>query len=157
MSTDAAGNPYIATYWREAGSEVPQYRLVWNDGTKWNACQVGERTTPFSLAGGGTKMIPIARPRMVVDGDNILYLMRDVERGSKVSLAYTSDGADGKWEVADLTEFSVDAWEPSLDSELWKRHRKLHVFVQPTVQGDGETTIHNGPQPVYVLEITHPK
>lgn len=153
MSTDAEGNPYIATYWRDADSDVPQYRLVWHDGDKWQSRQVGERTQPFSLAGGGTKMIPIARPRMVVDGDDIFYLMRDAERGSKVTLAHTSGGAGGDWTLTDLTDFSVDAWEPSIDTELWKQQRKLHVFVQPTVQGDGETTIQNGPQPVYVLEI----
>lgn len=154
MSADADGNPYIATYWRDSDSSVPQYRLVWHDGNAWQSRQVGERTTPFSLSGGGTKMIPIARPRMVVDGDDILYLMRDEERGSRVTLAHTSEGALGSWQLTDLTDFAVDAWEPSLDTEMWKRHRKLHVFVQPTVQGDGETTIQNGPQPVYVLEIS---
>ncbi len=153
MCTDTAGNPYIATYWRDADSDVPQYRLVWHDGEKWQSRQVGERTQPFSLSGGGTKMIPIARPRMAVDGDDIFYLMRDAERGGKVSLAHTSEGADGEWTITDLTDFSVDAWEPSIDTELWKHGRRLHVFVQPTVQGDGETTIKNGPKPIYVLEI----
>ena len=33
MTADVDGHPYIATYWRDAGSAVPQYRLVWHDGT----------------------------------------------------------------------------------------------------------------------------
>ena len=126
----------------------------WGEGAKWNARQVTQRTQPFSLAGGGTKMIPIARPRMVAHGDSIYYIFRDAERGSRVSLAYTDAGPSGEWKVADLTDFAVDAWEPSLDSELWKSSRRLHVFVQPSLQGDGERMVDSPEQPVYVLEVT---
>ena len=69
MTADKKGNPYIATYWRDADSDVPQYRLVWFDGFNWKQNKVSQRTTPFSLSGGGTKMIPIARPRLVVKPD----------------------------------------------------------------------------------------
>lgn len=152
MSADAAGNPYIATYWRDPDSDVPQYRLVWNDGKRWHNRQVTERKTPFSLKGGGTKMIPIARPRIVVEGGEVFYIFRDGERGSRVSMAHTSDVNKGKWNITDLTDFSVDAWEPSHDTELWKKQRKLHLFVQHTRQGDGERTAEIEPQMIYVLE-----
>lgn len=153
MCTDAEGHPYIVTYWRDADSEVPQYRVVWNDGTRWNMRQVMERKQPFSLKGGGTKMIPIARPRIVVEGDKAYFVFRDAERGSKVSLAYTDDLKQGEWQVKDLTDFSVEAWEPSLDTELWKQRKELHLFVQVTYQGDGEKTVDQAPTPVYVLEV----
>lgn len=153
MSADAAGNPYIATYWRDSDSKVPQYRIVWHDGQKWHNRQVSHRATAFSLKGGGTKMIPIARPRIVVDGSEIFYVFRDEERGSRVSLAHTTDVAHGKWTVTDLTKFPVDAWEPSHDTELWKQKRQLHLFVQRTRQGDGERTVEFEPQPVYVLQV----
>lgn len=161
MSTDSNGHPYIATYWRSAGSDVPQYRLVWHDGRQWHQRQVSERTTPFSLKGGGTKMIPMSRPRIVTDRGAIYYLFRDAERGSRVSMAYTPDLQEGSWQYFDLTDFSVDAWEPSHDSELWKRHKQLHIFVQRAGQGDGERTADVEPQPVYVLEadltnLSHP-
>lgn len=153
MCTDAEGHPYIVTYWRDADSEVPQYRVVWNDGTRWNMRQVMERKQSFSLKGGGTKMIPIARPRIVIDGDKAYFVFRDAERGSKVSLAYTDDLKQGEWQVKDLTDFSVEAWEPSLDTELWKQRKELHLFVQVTYQGDGEKTVDQAPTPVYVLEV----
>lgn len=153
MSADADGNPYIATYWRDPDSEVPQYRMVWHDGKTWHSRQVSQRTTPFSLKGGGTKMIPIARPRIVVAGGKTCYIFRDEERGSKVSMAYTEDVAAGKWQFYDLTDFAVDAWEPSHDTELWKQKQRLHLFVQHTMQGDGERTVEFEPQPVYVLEV----
>ncbi|MDE5813234.1 MAG: BNR repeat-containing protein [Muribaculaceae bacterium] len=89
MTADAKGNPFIATYWRDKESDIPQYRLVWHDGTQWQMSTVVERKTAFSLSGGGTKMIPIARPRIVSDGRKACYIFRDEERGSKVSVAYT--------------------------------------------------------------------
>lgn len=153
MSTDAQGNPYIATYWRDADSDVPQYRLVWYNGHRWCQQQLSHRHTPFSLSGGGTKMIPIARPRIVVDGKRAYYLFRDEERGSRVSMYYTRNVDKGKWKVKDLTDFAVHAWEPTLDTELWKTHRLLDVYVQDTRQGDGEKTVQTEAQPIYVLRV----
>lgn len=153
ISADDQGHPYIATYWRDSTSTVPQYRLVWNDGTAWHSRQVGKRTTPFSLKGGGTKMIPIARPRLVVDGRKAWYIFRDEERGSRVSIAYTSNIKSGRWTTTDLTSFSVEAWEPSYDTELWKQKHLLDIFVEHTKQGDGEKRINFDPQPVYILEF----
>ena len=157
MTADADGHPFIATYWRDQDSKVPQYRLVWHDGKKWNMSVVGERKTPFSLSGGGTKMIPIARPRIVSDGRKAYYIFRDQERGSKVSVAYTPHIGKKDWTVTDLTDFSVDAWEPSLDVNLWNSRRKLHVFVQTSHQGDGEKVADTDyeTEPVYVMEIDY--
>jgi len=147
------GCPYIATYWRDSDSRVPQYRLVWHDGSEWRMRQVSSRTSPFSLSGGGTKMIPIARPRLAIDGKRAYFIFRDQERGSRVSLFTTDDLANGEWRVKDLTDFSVDAWEPSFDTELWKRKRRLHIFVETTHQGDGEHTVEAKPEMAYVLEV----
>ena len=102
---------------------------------------------------GGTKMIPIARPRIVVGGGEVFYIFRDEERGSCVSIAHATDLAISQWTITDLTDFSVDAWEPSHDTELWKKQRKLHLFVQHTRQGDGERMAEIEPQMVYVLEM----
>ena len=153
MSADRKGRPYIASYWRDPTSDVPQYRLVWNDGEQWHTSVVFRRTTPFSLKGGGTKMIPIARPRIAIRKHSIYYLFRDKERDNKVSLAYTPNLRKGKWEIKDLTDFPVHAWEPCTDTELWKQKRQLHLFVQNTYQGDGEKSVNAAPQPIYVLEI----
>lgn len=153
MSADSEGNPYIATYWRDADSDTPQYRMVWHDGGGWHQRTVGQRTEPFSLAGGGTKMIPIARPRMVIEADSVYYLMRDISRGGHVELATASTAPDSEWTVETLTPFAVNAWEPTVDLSLWNSRRQLHVYVQPSMQGDGERTVDAGPQPAYVLEI----
>ncbi len=153
MVADSHGNPYIATYWRSPDSDVPQYRLVWHDGTQWNHRQVGERVTPFSLKGGGTKRIPIARPCLVIHGDEAYLIFRDEERGSRVSMAYVNNIKHGNWDITDLTDFSVDAWEPSYDKVLWRNHRLLHLYIQQTAQGDGEKVVDTTSKPVYVLEV----
>lgn len=155
MTADSKGHPYIATYWRDADSTVPQYRLVWHDGNEWKMNTVGERKQPFSLAGGGTKMIPISRPRIACDGKKAYYIFRDAERGSKVSVAYTPEIGKSGWTVSDVTDFAVDAWEPSFDTNLWNNRRKLHVYVQTAHQGDGEKVADasESSSPVYVLEI----
>ena len=159
MSADAQGNPYIATYWRDGNDSIPQFRMIWNEKGKWHCDKVGNRTTPFSLKGGGTKMIPISRPRMVVDGNRAFYIFRDMERGSKASLAYKNDihNSSEQWTVIDLTDFSLNAWEPSYDSELWKKNKKLHIYIQQTNQGDGEKSVESVPTAVYVLEIDNLK
>ncbi|MBR4845712.1 MAG: BNR repeat-containing protein [Bacteroidaceae bacterium] len=157
MTADAEGRPYIATYWRNADSQVPQYRLVWHDGKEWKQAQVSDRKTPFSLSGGGTKCIPIARPRLAireVEGrKEAYYIYRDVERGSRVSMAYTTDLGRKPWQTKDLTEFSVEAWEPSHDTELWKNRNQLDIYVQCAYQGDGEQSVAVDARPVYVLTV----
>lgn len=153
MTADKDGHPYIATYWRDASSETPQYRLVWHDGRRWRMEQVGERSEPFSLAGGGTKMIPISRPRIVSDGTQAYFIFRDQERGSKVSVAHTPRLGESAWSIKDVTDFAVGAWEPSIDINLWNSALRLNIFVQTSYQGDGEKTADDAPDstPVYIL------
>lgn len=153
MTADSNSSPYIVSYWRSEGSDIPQYRLVWNDGKRWNNTAISYRLTPFSLSGGGTKMIPISRPRIVAEGDRISVIYRDLERGAGITVASTTSGPAGKWETKDLTAFSVDAWEPSFDTDLWQKEKKLHLFVQKSFQGDGEVALDKKPTPVYVLEV----
>lgn len=153
MTTDPEGHPMIATYWRTAASTVPQYRLVRHDGTRWHVEQVTERATPFSLSGGGTKMIPIARPRVVASTDSIFFIFRDVERDSRVSMASRAMTGGSPWHVRDLTDYSVGAWEPSIDTRLWRERGILSIFAQASAQGDGERTTTTGPRPVRVITL----
>lgn len=153
MTADPEGRPMIATYWRDADSDVPQFRIVRHDGRNWRMEKVGERRSPFSLSGGGTKMIPVSRPRMVSDGKTIRYIYRDAERGGKVSMASRALG-EKDWTVEDLTHDCVDAWEPCIDESLWNDRRLLHIFVQRTSQGDGERALDREPTPVRVLEVS---
>nr|WP_317196599.1 BNR-4 repeat-containing protein [Hymenobacter negativus] len=156
ISTDAAGTPYIATYWRPAGTQVPQYQLIYKAGKSWKTTQVSQRTTPFSLSGVGTKKIPISRPQLLVatqKGHTAAYLLyRDAERQDRASVLQCPDLSKNQWTPADLTASTVGNWEPSYDTERWKNDGILSLFVQRTGQGDGETLENLAPQPVYVVE-----
>lgn len=156
MSADNNGHPFITTYWRDEDSKVPQYRMIWYDGNRWQMRQVMERKTPFTLSGGGTKMIPISRPRMAVKQQGkryeAYYIFRDNdERGGRVSVAYSKDILKGRWKVKDITDYSVGAWEATYDTNLWNSEGKLDIFVQKSNQGDGEKTVESAGEPVTII------
>lgn len=152
MCADAKGNPYISTYWRADARSLPQYFLVWHNGERWASMQVSDRKTDFSLRGGGTRKIPIARPQVLVDsqGREVLMIFRDRERGGRVSLTII-DPRSRKWSNTDLTATTVGDWEPTYDTERWKKKGLLDIFVQRTGQGDGEKQVDLVPQPVVIL------
>ena len=156
MCTDTDGNPVIATYFRPANEKVVQYFIVRYDGKAWQTIQATNRKTPFSLAGVGSKQVPISRPQVLArskDGKTgVWVIFRDVERGSKVSVAGCPDLTNPIWTTRDLTDFSVRSWEPSYDHIRWQRDGVLDLYVQMAGQGDGEKLEEISPQPANVLE-----
>ena len=159
MCADAGGRPIIATYFRPPGERVPQYFLVYRDdrGGGWQSMRVTRRTTAFTLSGGGSKAIPIARPQVFATSSgartSVGLIFRDAERGSRVSIAQCADLAKPRWQVRDLTDFSVRFWEPSYDHARWQRDGVLDLYVQVSGQGDGERLEAVEPQTAYVLEL----
>ncbi|GAB3902664.1 BNR repeat-containing protein [Mucilaginibacter boryungensis] len=156
MFADAAGHPFIATYWREAGQTVPQYHLIYHDGKAWRVNNLGFRKTPFTLSGAGTKSIPVSRPQIIAWKNGarqaVAFIFRDAERGNKISIAVTNNVLKGAWQLSDISNNPVGAWEPTYDTELWKNKGVLDLFVQPVIQIDGEGKGNVKPQPVTVLE-----
>ena len=155
MAVDSKGRPLISTYWRPEDTEVPQYHLIYHDGKNWQRTQVGQRRTPFTLSGGGTKRIPISRPKIFIGPDDQVYMIfRDAERGNRVSVAMCGDPKRVTWRIEYLTTDSVGLWEPSYDTILWQRKNILHLFLQKVGQGDAEKLENIPPQMVSVLEWT---
>lgn len=156
MCADAKGRPYIATYWRPDGSDVPQYHIIYHDGVVWHAQQATQRVSPFDVTGRGSRRVPFSRPQIFVDTrgdcDKAYMLYRDVEHDSCVVVAICDDLQSQNWQFEKLTGDSVTAWEPSYDTELWKRSYHLHLFVQNTEQGDGEKEVDFPPQDVRIVE-----
>lgn len=109
------------------------------------------------MSGGGTKKIPISRPQLMVDDRNdsikVYMIYRDSERGSKISMNYCYDISDSTWFMSNLSDFQVNSWEPTYDSELWKEQNIISLFIQKVGQGDAETLEDLQPQPVYILDI----
>ena len=156
MTTDEFGRPYIATYWKPAGAQTPQYQLVYYDGREWKTSQVTKRSTPFTLEGLGTRRIPISRPQVLTYSIKrkvvVVIVFRDAERGDRVSVAIRKDSRSDVWERQDLTSMSVGMWEPTFDPNIWHKRKTLHLFVQAVGQGQAESLEDVGPQMVNVLE-----
>lgn len=157
MTVDKNGFPYIATYYKNGDSYVPQYHVVYRDESGWRSLNAGFRKTPFSLKGTGTKSIPVSRPQILVDeskkGKRIILVFRDVERNGKVSAAMCTDVESNRWVIRDITDYSVGDWEPAYDTELWKREGILQLYVQRIKQVDGEGLSSFPAQPVSVLTV----
>jgi len=152
MAVDSRGRPLISTYWRADSSDVPQFRLVWHDGIRWHATQVGARTEPFRLSGGGTKRIPVSRPLVLAGAGTTVYVVfRDAERGLGIQVATSTDSGHTNWRVRTLLNAPVGQWEPTHDPVAWQQQRRLHLFVQRVGQGDAESLEALPPQPVSIL------
>lgn len=155
MSCDEDGNPFIATYWRDADASSPQYHLIYNINGAWHSKTLDFRKGAFSLSGAGTKRIPISRPQVLIKGKgekaSILMLFRDEERGNKASVLKINQLKKGDWTIKDLTNFSLGSWEPTFDTELWRERKILNLFIQNTEQKDGEGLTKSLAQKVMVL------
>ncbi len=156
MAVDHAGHPYIANFWRDKPTAVPQYRLVVHDGKAWKTHQVGQRTLDFHRRGGGTKRPPISRPVLLLDSDaertHAYMLFRDAERGKKISVACSTDLQSGEWSFVDLTRESTGQADPMIDPVVWDERREIHLLTQFVGQGDGEKQEDVPPQMVSVVE-----
>lgn len=161
MTCDTHGNPAIATYWREKNDSIPQYRLIHHDGNKWHSTIISKRTSPFSLSGGGTKMIPIARPRIAPWLDGFIVLTRDLAVGGQAEAYILSPSVPDtilqyqSYNISKLvlSNDNMQAWEPTIDSQRLTREGVLDIFIQSTTQGDGEKTTKAPPSPIYILHL----
>ena len=155
MTTDKAGNPFIANYWNEEGKT--QYQVVYLEDGIWKKENTAFRNSGFELGGGGTKKIPISRPELFIyenQGEKILGLIfRDDLRGSKISLVFKDLKTDTQWQVKDLSDENIGDWEPNFDKELYKHTKALHLFKQKVTQIDGEGLSKAPATPVSILEI----
>ena len=128
---------------------------MWHDGARWHASQVGARTTPFRLSGGGTKRIPISRPQVLAGPRGAVYVVfRDAERGGGITVARATDAAHAHWSLFEILATPVGQWEPTYDPEQWRTRGLLALQVQRVGQGDGESLEDLGPQTVSILEWT---
>jgi len=157
MTTDNAGNPYIANYWNVDGKT--QYHIVYLEDGVWKKENTNFRNSAFDLGGGGTKKIPISRPEIFVQNKGnkktAYLLFRDDLRGSKITMAYKNLASQKDWKLQDLTDISVGDWEPNFDKQLFKQTGKVHIFQQEVTQVDGEGLTNKKATPVKVLELNN--
>lgn len=136
MAVDAAGVPYIATYWRSG--DVVQYYLVRRANGAWQTVDTGIRKSSFgySAVKGGTQLMPCARPKLLVrgsgDATDLRLVIRDDERLGFASVARlgVSGGTVRCKSIKDLTDTSLGSWEPVCDLALWKEKGLVSILGQ---------------------------
>ena len=84
----------------------------------------------------------------------MLIILRDQERGSRVTLATCADLKSKQWLLREISDESVGMWEPSYDRVLWREANKLHIYLQLVEQADAEGLTDVDATPVSILEYT---
>ncbi|WP_159518146.1 BNR repeat-containing protein [Sunxiuqinia indica] len=157
MTADEDSNPYIATYYKEAGDSCTQFHVIYLHEGQWKSSTATSRTLDFELGGVGSRSIPISRPQLVIlkngNSKQLALVYRDEEVENNIVLATSSLSNKLNWTSQLISPHPVDRWEPSYDSELLKKQNKLHLYFQRVAQGQAETTISLPPQPVGILEV----
>jgi hypothetical protein len=151
MTADDHDQPLIATYFEATSDSCPQYYVIYRDAHQWKTSRVTNRTLDFELGGYGTRSIPIARPQLLSRGNVLLMLYRDEEHQDRALMA-SADIRQMKWRHQEITDHSLDRWEPSYDTELWKTGQ-LHVYAQRVGQESGEQSTAMSPQMINVIEV----
>ncbi|MFO8000419.1 MAG: BNR repeat-containing protein [Marinilabilia sp.] len=155
ITADHRGRPYIASYWRPEGEEVPQFFVVYFRQGQWQVSQVTNRETPFSLSGGGSRRIPVSRPQVLFSEEthSLNVIFRDREQNNRICVA-SSDVDNMDWSLYTVPGIRVGQWEPSYDTELWREQERLHLYVQRVGQGEGNETPEDiDPGMVKILEF----
>lgn len=154
ITADDEDRPYIATYYRGADDQCPQYYVLYKRNNTWLTSRASTRTMDFDLQGMGSRSIPMSRPQLFFNErqQTLFLLCRDDEYQGAVRLASASID-DMQWSAVNITDYSLARWEPSYDTELWKEKKELHIFLQKVGQGSGEKAVEMKPQPVSILEV----
>jgi hypothetical protein len=157
MTADSDGNPYIATYFKRDSNSCTQFFVIFKDKEVWKTSQSTQRKLDFELGGIGSRSIPVSRPQLLIDESGkdkkLLLIYRDEEIGNHVCLSTAKVGKKLEWKSSVISPYSVDRWEPSFDSELWRTSHQLQLYFQKVGQGQSETVVGLDPQIVGVLEV----
>lgn len=159
MTVDKKGNPYIATYFKNNNESCTQFYVIYNENGEWKLTKATNRKLDFNLSGGGSRSIPISRPQIVIKKSffkpqELSVIYRDEEFNNKIIISSgIKKNGIWNWITTPVYNNSVDRWEPSFDTELWRTKYKLHLYIQKVGQGQGETSVKMPPQMVSVLEI----
>jgi hypothetical protein len=157
MTADNEGNPYIATYYKLRTDSCTQFHIIYFKNGKWKSTVATHRTLDFELGGVGSRSIPVSRPQILLKeqkGKKTIYMVYRVEEaGNQMILSSANVDDKMEWKSKIISPYSVDRWEPSFDTELWRTEQKLNLYFQKVGQGQGETSIEMEPQMVGVLEV----
>ncbi|PZQ10766.1 MAG: hypothetical protein DI565_19500 [Ancylobacter novellus] len=142
---DPQGVPAAATWWRDPGEAAPQFRLVHRAADGFRAVKASAFTTPFTLAGRGTLVLPHSRPALLFSREGhavLVYRSREIGGALAANVLAPPDyrfvGRTLLWDE------DLGAYEPIVDHAAWREGGVLSVLLQrcaqPPRDGSGERT-----------------
>jgi hypothetical protein len=158
MAYDRKGNFYVAYYrYDEKADHVAQIYLLREDGATWHEHKVTRRTVQhqanYRPSSARARPAPLSRSWMVVDDDGraIILFVDEKERGNVISAAVSKPNDYDSWQYYVIDDTKVFSSEPWFDISMWRQHRRLCIYVQPS-GADAEGKLPDGPQDVHVVE-----
>lgn len=132
MALDSNNFPHIAFYSNDFNS-IPQYQHLWFDGLQWKRSFISNRKEKFDLLGGGTLQLPMSRPEILIDKDNIVYILyrgdlTDDKIVAQILLPplYTPNPSN----KIVLWSDPVGNYEPIVDHLRWNEQCMLTIYIQ---------------------------
>jgi hypothetical protein len=142
MALDSQNRPHVVFY-SDDSDGIPQYQHLWFDGEAWHHQFISQRTSAFSLMGGGTLQIPFSRPEIAVDkSDNVFVIYRGDLTDDRMTITRLSAP-----DYVFFPEKTRIAWdedleyaEPVIDRSRWENENILTMLLQQNRQPDGDRT-----------------
>jgi hypothetical protein len=109
--------------------------LVEFDGKRWAAHQIGEREAENDnkrVPETQLKVFRMSRPVVLVDdGNRVIVLFSDYQRGGGITVAYSRSRARDDWQFVQLNEQKLGRWEPRYDPVRWQRDGIVSLYFEP--------------------------
>ncbi len=140
MAVDSKGNPHIVFYANDP-SGVPQYQHLWFDRGQWKCQCISKRDRPFTLSGSGTLQLPISRPEIVIDKNDVVYVIYrgDLTKDKLVAQRLLPPLYEVKYtDTLVLWDQPLGYYEPIIDRIRWQRDEILTLYIQYCEQPNHE-------------------
>ncbi len=133
---------------------IPQYYHLWFDGRIWQNDVISARRNNFEFKGGGTLQIPISRPEILIDKENMVYIIyRGDLSGDRMFVQRLKPPyykAPGDRYV--LWDQDLENTEPIIDRIRWRHDGILSMFIQKNHQADHEGLVDVPNEPVWIAD-----
>ncbi len=158
MALDSKNHPHIVFY-SDGPRGIPQYQHLWFTGKVWKHRYISQRKKTFILSGAGTLDVPISRPEIVIDKNDIAYV---IYRGDLTCNKLVSQRLLPPLYLPNHDDYivlwnqSVDSSEPVIDRIRWQRDNILTMYIQKTKQTDNEGFIGESYNDCYLVDWNLP-
>lgn len=132
MAVDSKGRPHIV-YYSDDQNGIPQYQHLWFDGKGWQHSIISSQSTDFSLLGKGTLPLPMARPEILIDkADNVFVIYQAKFTDYKMAVLKLSapNYEYKKTNQRILLDEPLGYAEPIVDRTRWKKENILSMLIQ---------------------------